>query len=146
MKHLLTAGLAAAFLVGCVTAPPAPEPMAEGEEFHPTDALLIGGNGGFNPSGEEADVVDLFPEDDGPDLTGSTEKAFHPTDALLIGGNGGFNPTPDATDVVDLGLDDEPVKAFHPTDALLIGGNGPFNAKPDAEDEVDLGLDGWSWW
>ena len=146
MKHLLTAGLAAAFLVGCVTAPPAPEPMAEGEEFHPTDALLIGGNGGFNPSGEEADAVDLFPEDDGPDLTGSTEKAFHPTDALLIGGNGGFNPTPDATDVVDLGLDDEPVKAFHPTDALLIGGNGPFNAKPDAEDEVDLGLDGWSWW
>ena len=146
MKHLLTAGLAAAFLVGCVTAPPAPEPMAEGEEFHPTDALLIGGNGGFNPSGEEADAVDLFPEDDGPDLTGSTEKAFHPTDALLIGGNGGFNPTPDETDVVDLGLDDEPVKAFHPTDALLIGGNGPFNAKPDAEDEVDLGLDGWSWW
>ena len=146
MKHLLTAGLAAAFLVGCVTAPPAPEPMAEGEEFHPTDALLIGGNGGFNPSGEEADVVDLFPEDDGPDLTGSTEKAFHPTDALLIGGNGGFNPTPDETDVVDLGLDDEPVKAFHPTDALLIGGNGPFNAKPDEEDEVDLGLDGWSWW
>ena len=146
MKHLLTAGLAAAFLVGCVTAPPAPEPLAEGEEFHPTDALLIGGNGGFNPSGEEADAVDLFPEDDGPDLTGSTEKAFHPTDALLIGGNGGFNPTPDATDVVDLGLDDEPVKAFHPTDALLIGGNGPFNAKPDAEDEVDLGLDGWSWW
>jgi hypothetical protein len=146
MKHLLTAGLAAAFLVGCVTAPPAPEPMAEGEEFHPTDALLIGGNGGFNPSGEEADAVDLFPEDEGPDLTGSTEKAFHPTDALLIGGNGGFNPTPDATDVVDLGLDDEPVKAFHPTDALLIGGNGPFNAKPDEEDEVDLGLDGWSWW
>ena len=145
MKHLLTAGLAAAFLVGCVTAPPAPEPMAEGEEFHPTDALLIGGNGGFNPSGEEADAVDLFPEDDGPDLTGSTEKAFHPTDALLIGGNGGFNPTPDETDVVDLGLDDEPVKAFHPTDALLIGGNGPFNAKPDEEDEVDLGLDGWSW-
>ena len=105
MKHLLTAGLAAALLVGCVTAPPAPEPLAEGEEFHPTDALLIGGNGGFNPSGEEADAVDLFPEDDGPDLTGSTEKAFHPTDALLIGGNGGFNPTPDETDVVDLGLD-----------------------------------------
>ena len=47
MKHLLTAGLAAAFLVGCVTAPPAPEPLAEGEEFHPTDALLIGGNGGL---------------------------------------------------------------------------------------------------
>ena len=36
MKHLLTAGLAAAFLVGCVTAPPAPEPLAEGEEFNPT--------------------------------------------------------------------------------------------------------------
>ena len=96
--------------------------------------------------GSEKCIRDRFPEDDGPDLTGSTEKAFHPTDALLIGGNGGFNPTPDATDVVDLGLDDEPVKAFHPTDALLIGGNGPFNAKPDEEDEVDLGLDGWSWW
>ena len=105
MKHLLTAGLAAAFLVGCVTAPPAPEPMAEGEEFHPTDALLIGGNGGFKPSGDEADAVDLCGEEDLHDLTGSTEKAFHPTDALLIGGNGGFNPTPDETDVVDLGLD-----------------------------------------
>ena len=58
MKHLLTAGLAAAFLVGCVTAP-APKPMAEGEEFHPTDALLIGGNGGFNPTPDETDVVDL---------------------------------------------------------------------------------------
>ena len=105
MKHLLTAGLAATFLIGCVHTPPAPEPMAEGEEFHPTDALLIGGNGGFNPSPDDTDVVDLFPEDDGPDLTGSTEKAFHPTDALLIGGNGGFNPSPDDTDVVDLGLD-----------------------------------------
>jgi hypothetical protein len=35
MKHLLTAGLAAAFLVGCVTAPPAPEPMAEGRRISP---------------------------------------------------------------------------------------------------------------
>ena len=50
-------------------------------------------------------MVDLFPEDEGPDLTGSTEKAFHPTDALLIGGNGPFNASPDADDVVDLGLD-----------------------------------------
>ena len=59
MKHLLTAGLAAAFLVGCVTAPPAPEPMAEGEEFHPTDALLIGGNGPFNAKPDAEDEVDL---------------------------------------------------------------------------------------
>ena len=50
-------------------------------------------------------MVDLFPEDEGPDLTGATEKAFHPTDALLIGGNGQFNAKPDADDVVDLGLD-----------------------------------------
>ena len=105
MKHLLTTGLAAAFLIGCVSTPPAPEPLAEGEEFHPTDALLIGGNGQFNAKPDADDIVDLFPDDDGPDLTGSTVKAFHPTDALLIGGNGGFNPSPDDTDVVDLGLD-----------------------------------------
>lgn len=98
MKHLLTAGLAAAFLVGCVTAPPAPEPLAEGEEFHPTDALLIGGNGGFNPTPDATDVVDLGLDDE-------PVKAFHPTDALLIGGNGPFNAKPDEEDEVDLGLD-----------------------------------------
>ena len=97
MRKILPIVLISSFFCGSV--------LADEKAFHPTDALLIGGNGGFNPSGEEADAVDLFPEDDGPDLTGSTEKAFHPTDALLIGGNGGFNPTPDETDVVDLGLD-----------------------------------------
>jgi hypothetical protein len=38
--------------------------------FHPTDALLIGGNGPFNPGAESGNKVD----------------------ALLIGGNGPFNP------------------------------------------------------
>ena len=45
MKKTLLATLIGAFLVGCV----APQ---EEEAFHPTDALLIGGNGGFNPTGE----------------------------------------------------------------------------------------------
>ena len=31
----------------------------EAKSFHPTDALLIGGNGGFNPSPDDTDVVDL---------------------------------------------------------------------------------------
>jgi len=50
--------------------------------FHPTDALLIGGNGGFNPGSEYGNAVEVEPD----------FKPFHPTDALLIGGNGGFNP------------------------------------------------------
>jgi hypothetical protein len=48
--------------------------------FHPTDALLIGGNGPFNPGSEYGNNVE-------PEV-----KPFHPTDALLIGGNGPFNP------------------------------------------------------
>ncbi len=81
MKKLLLTALVGGLLVGCV-AQPEPE-----EEFHPTDALLIGGNGGFNPDGTDggADLGDL----DAP----AEADAFHPTDALLIGGNGGFNPT-----------------------------------------------------
>jgi hypothetical protein len=80
MKKLLLTALVGGLLFGCAT----PEPE---EEFHPTDALLIGGNGGFNPDGSEggADLGDL----DAP----AEADAFHPTDALLIGGNGGFNPT-----------------------------------------------------
>ena len=46
--------------------------------FHPTDALLIGGNGPFNQGAEYQEPVADF-------------KPFHPTDALLIGGNGPFN-------------------------------------------------------
>ena len=46
--------------------------------FHPTDALLIGGNGPFNQGAEYQEPV--------PEV-----KPFHPTDALLIGGNGQFN-------------------------------------------------------
>jgi hypothetical protein len=76
MKKLLLTALVGGLLFGCAT-----------PEFHPTDALLIGGNGGFNPDGSEggADLGDL----DAP----AEADAFHPTDALLIGGNGGFNPT-----------------------------------------------------
>jgi len=82
MKKLLLTALVGGLLFGCATPEPEPE-----EEFHPTDALLIGGNGGFNPDGSEggADLGDL----DAP----AEADAFHPTDALLIGGNGGFNPT-----------------------------------------------------
>jgi hypothetical protein len=82
MRKLLLTALVGGLLVGCVAPQSEPE-----EEFHPTDALLIGGNGGFNPDGSEggADLGDL----DAP----AEADAFHPTDALLIGGNGGFNPT-----------------------------------------------------
>ena len=80
MKKLLLTALVGGLLVGCA----APEPE---KEFHPTDALLIGGNGGFNPSDGGADLGDL-------DAAAPADAApFHPTDALLIGGNGGFNPT-----------------------------------------------------
>ena len=89
MKKLLLTALVGGLLFGCAT----PEPE---EEFHPTDALLIGGNGGFNPDGSEggADLGDL----DAP----AEADAFHPTDALLIGGNGGFNPSDGGADLGDL--------------------------------------------
>ena len=60
------------------------------DAFHPTDALLIGGNGGFNPAADDggADLGDYASE-------AAPATAFHPTDALLIGGNGGFNPAAD---------------------------------------------------
>ena len=59
------------------------------EAFHPTDVLLIGGEGGFKTSadGGGADLGEYARESAAP------AAAFHPTDALLIGGNGGFNPT-----------------------------------------------------
>ena len=38
--------------------------FAEDEkEFHPTDALLIGGNGGFNPTGDEDSPIKMPGED-----------------------------------------------------------------------------------
>jgi len=86
MKKLLLTALVGGLLVGCA----APEPE---KEFHPTDALLIGGNGGFNPSDGGADLGDL----DAP----APADAFHPTDALLIGGNGGFNPSDGGADLGD---------------------------------------------
>jgi hypothetical protein len=86
MKKLLLTALVGGLLIGCV----APEPE---KEFHPTDALLIGGNGGFNPSDGGADLGDL----DAP----APADAFHPTDALLIGGNGGFNPSDGGADLGD---------------------------------------------
>lgn len=88
MKKLLLTALVGGLLVGCV----APEPE---KEFHPTDALLIGGNGGFNPSDGGADLGDL-------DAAAPADAApFHPTDALLIGGNGGFNPSDGGADLGD---------------------------------------------
>jgi hypothetical protein len=89
MKKLLAPLIVALFVFGCA----APQPA---EEFHPTDALLIGGNGGFNPDGTDggADLGDL----DAP----AEADAFHPTDALLIGGNGGFNPSDGGADLGDL--------------------------------------------
>jgi hypothetical protein len=57
--------------------------------FHPTDALLIGGNGGFNPGAEYGNEVEI--QSNEVEIQ-SDVKPFHPTDALLIGGNGGFNP------------------------------------------------------
>ena len=84
MKKLLLTALVGGLLFGCAT----PEPE---EDFHPTDALLIGGNGGFNPDGSDggADLGDL----DAAAPAEADAAPFHPTDALLIGGNGGFNPT-----------------------------------------------------
>ena len=35
----------------------------DAKEFHPTDALLIGGNGGFNPTGDEDSPIKLPGED-----------------------------------------------------------------------------------
>ena len=49
MKKLLLTALVGGLIFGCA----APEPE---KEFHPTDALLIGGNGGFNPSDGGADL------------------------------------------------------------------------------------------
>ena len=37
--------------------------FADEKEFHPTDALLIGGNGGFNPTGDEDSPIKLPGED-----------------------------------------------------------------------------------
>jgi hypothetical protein len=88
MKKLLLTALVGGLLVGCVQ----PEPE---KEFHPTDALLIGGNGGFNPADGGADLGDLDAAPAAP------ADAFHPTDALLIGGNGGFNPADGGADLGD---------------------------------------------
>ena len=35
----------------------------DAKEFHPTDALLIGGNGGFNPTGDEDSPIKMPGED-----------------------------------------------------------------------------------
>ena len=76
-------------LVSLVTGSFASSALIADDAFHPTDALLIGGNCGFNPSADDggADLGDYASESAAP------ATAFHPTDALLIGGNGGFNPT-----------------------------------------------------
>ena len=60
MKKLLLTALVGGLLFGCATPEPEPE-----EAFHSTDALLIGGNGGFNPDGTDggADFGNLYDEE-----------------------------------------------------------------------------------
>ena len=70
--------LAFVFLLSFLNVPLFAEEDLGFKPFHPTDALLIGGNGPFNQGGEYQEPV--------PEV-----KPFHPTDALLIGGNGQFN-------------------------------------------------------
>ncbi|GDX55713.1 hypothetical protein LBMAG29_10230 [Methylophilaceae bacterium] len=70
--------LAFVFLLSFLNVPLFAEEDLGFKPFHPTDALLIGGNGPFNQGGEYQEPV--------PEV-----KPFHPTDALLIGGNGPFN-------------------------------------------------------
>jgi len=70
--------LAVVFLLSFLSVPLFAEEDLGFKPFHPTDALLIGGNGPFNQGGEYQEPV--------PEV-----KPFHPTDALLIGGNGQFN-------------------------------------------------------
>jgi heat shock protein HslJ len=69
MPKILIAFLLGLFVIGCNSSDtssaadaPAEEATADaGDSFHPTDALLIGGNGGFNPSGSDggADLGDV---------------------------------------------------------------------------------------
>jgi hypothetical protein len=70
--------LAFVFLFSFLSVPLFAEEDLGFKPFHPTDALLIGGNGQFNQGAEYQEPV--------PEV-----KPFHPTDALLIGGNGQFN-------------------------------------------------------
>ena len=60
MKKILLATILGTLIFGCA----APEPEPE-EAFHSTDALLIGGNGGFNPDGTDggADFGNLYDEE-----------------------------------------------------------------------------------
>ena len=73
--------LAFVFLLSFLSVPLFAEEDLGFKPFHPTDALLIGGNGTFNQGAEY-----------GNDVKAEADfKPFHPTDALLIGGNGPFN-------------------------------------------------------
>ncbi|CAM8339944.1 hypothetical protein MCEREM36_00518 [Candidatus Methylopumilus universalis] len=73
--------LAFVFLLSFLNVPLFAAEDLEVKPFHPTDALLIGGNGPFNQGAEYGNDVQVEPD----------FKPFHPTDALLIGGNGPFN-------------------------------------------------------
>ena len=73
--------LAVVFLLSFLSVPLFAEEDLGFNPFHPTDALLIGGNGPFNQGAEYGNVAQAEPD----------FKPFHPTDALLIGGNGPFN-------------------------------------------------------
>jgi heat shock protein HslJ len=65
MPKILIAFILSLFVIGCNSSDtsaaadaPADEASA-GDAFHPTDALLIGGNGGFNPADGGADLGDV---------------------------------------------------------------------------------------
>ena len=51
MKKILSTVLVSSFFCGSV--------LADDQVFHPTDALLIGGNGPFNAKPDAEDEVDL---------------------------------------------------------------------------------------
>ena len=51
MKKILSTVLVSSFFCGSV--------LADDKAFHPTDALLIGGNGPFNAKPDAEDEVDL---------------------------------------------------------------------------------------
>ena len=84
--------LAFVFLLSFLSVPLFAEEDLGFKPFHPTDALLIGGNGQFNQGAEYQEPVAEITEQEPVAEVTAEVKPFHPTDALLIGGNGGFNP------------------------------------------------------
>ena len=117
----------------------ASESAAPATAFHPTDALLIGGNGGFNPSADDGgadlgeyqkfkffSIYDLIFIHQAVKFIHEWEKIDEKKNTCQFA-NWIFSSSA-------LIADD----AFHPTDALLIGGNGGFNPTGEGKG-ADLG-------